>query len=171
MKGPRLPQDPPVQLVGPQPHVGPRVAVEQDLVRVLIGHGEEGHAGSRLRVVAHPAYLDLLLPQHFCQVMAKGIVAHLADEGAPRPQPRRRHRHVGRRAARLGPEGRHLLQASTQLGGKHVDQDLAQTNDIHPMPPILASQAPQHAPHQARNCDRVRGHKAFPQLVAGHPVQ
>jgi hypothetical protein len=57
-------------------------------------------------------------------VVAESVVADLANEGALHAEALRSHRHVGRRAAGLGPESRYVCQSSSQLRREHVDQEL-----------------------------------------------
>jgi hypothetical protein len=65
--------------------------------------------------------------------MTKRLISYLANERALGPQAYCRHRDVGRRTARLGPKGLYLGQATAQLGGKHVNKQLTQAYNVHPV--------------------------------------
>jgi len=114
-----------VQFVGAQAGVGPRIAVEDELGVVGVGQGDEGQGRARLAVQADTARLHALGRQRGNEVVAKGVVAHLADEGAGQPQPPRGHSHVARRAARLGVEGADLDQAAAAFGREEVNEEFA----------------------------------------------
>ena len=126
MKGTCLLQQRAVQFIRPQLGVGAGVAIEDELGRVLIRFGDEGHGRACIGVEPHAARFHPLRFQHVGQVMAKGILAHLADKGGIRSQAGGGHGNVSRCAAWLGMKGGYLCHSPSQLGWEHVNQKLTQ---------------------------------------------
>ena len=63
--------------------------------------------------------------QHPGDLVAKGVVAQLAQQRAAAAQPGNGGADIGRGTAHPGAEGGHLVKAAPHPGGDHIDQRFA----------------------------------------------
>jgi hypothetical protein len=122
------PDEPDVELVGSEEHVGAGVAVEHELALAVGAQGDEGKRGARARVEDDAAAVDAVVAEDGGEHAAELVVAELANEGGPATEARDRDGDVGGRAPGRLEEGRRLGQRDPRHGRHEVYQHLAETH-------------------------------------------
>jgi hypothetical protein len=121
-----------VQFIGSQPLVSARVAVENKLRILTVGEGDDGHRRARFIIESNSPGFNAFFVQYIDEEVPEWVFAYLADEGARGAQPGGCDGYIRWRSPGLWRIGANLAIRTAGLRRDHVDQELAESYDIHP---------------------------------------
>ena len=119
-----------VDVVLAERHVGAVLAVEDQREALLVADAEDDERGQPLGVGDDAAHVDALGGQRLADEAAHVLVADPGDQAGLQPEPRGAGGDVGRRAADVLVEARHVLEPPADLRAVEVDRGPADGDDV-----------------------------------------
>ena len=119
-----------VDVVLGQARIGAVLAVEDQRKGLAVADAEDDQGGQPLGVGLDMADVDALLGRLLLDEAAHVLVADAGDQGGPETEPRRADRDVGRAAADILGEARHVLEPAADLLAIQIDRRAADADHI-----------------------------------------